>query len=282
MQLFLLGNGHKPGVSDVARHLLPWLRSLAQVSVVDLHQQVDLSQHFADLALVLGGDGAILRAVRQMGYHQRPTLGINLGKLGFLTEVNLEEIQTVLPGILQGQCTVTRHLMLECLVERKGAAESEPLRRLSLNEVIVFADPPMELVEIALEIDGASVTTFAGDGLILSTPIGSTGHNLSAGGPILHQDLQAIVMTPICAHTLTYRPLIDRADRQFGIRLPQPTARGTVIVDGQDRISITHEDRVTIVQAPVAFERVRRPVSSYYRTLQDKLRWGAPPSYREP
>ncbi len=280
MQLFLLGNGNKPGVSDIARQLLPWLRSQAEVVVVDLHQEVDLTQHYADLVLVLGGDGSILRAVRQMGYHQRPTLGINLGKLGFLAEVNLDELQSVLPAVLQGQCTVTKHLMMECLVESRDHPDVELQRRLVLNEVIVFADPPLELVEISLQIDGEAVTTFAGDGMILSTPIGSTGHNLSAGGPILHQDLQAVVMTPMCAHTLTHRPLIDRADRAYVIRLPQTHGRGMVIVDGQDRLPLTSAEQVRIEQAPVRFERVRPANRSYYRTLQDKLRWGAPPVYR--
>ncbi|HMP61025.1 MAG TPA: NAD(+)/NADH kinase, partial [Gemmatales bacterium] len=202
MRLFLLGNGSRPGVVAAADTLLPLLERRGEVVVTDLFQQADLTPHAADLALVLGGDGAILRAARQMGYRQVPVLGINLGRLGFLAEVTLDEVEAVLDAHAQGMCPLTNHIMLEC--ERMGPqAESRPC--LGLNEVVIYSDPPLELVEIELRIDGEPVATFSGDGLIISTPIGSTAHSLSAGGPILRQELEAFVITPICAHTLTYR-----------------------------------------------------------------------------
>src|SRR5436190_9624520 len=143
-RLFVLGNGLRPGVKAEAQKLLPFLQSLAQVVVFDLEQEADLRHVEADMALVLGGDGAILRAARQMGYKQVPTLGLNLGRLGFLAEVNLEEATTVLPQVINGPLRSTKHLMYECEINQASGQHT----LLGLNEIIVYADPPMQLVEI--------------------------------------------------------------------------------------------------------------------------------------
>src|SRR5262249_12064095 len=153
----------------------------------------------ADLALVLGGDGAILRAARQMGYQQRPVLGVNLGKLGFLADLRPDELRTCFPRVVHGQYRVTSHLMLECVVEAPQGTRTF----LGLNEVVFQAGPPFHMIDLDLSVDDEFVSRFSGDGLILSTPVGSTAHSLSAGGPILGQELSAFVITPICPHTLT-------------------------------------------------------------------------------
>lgn len=212
-----------------------------------------------------------------MAYRQVPTLGVNLGKLGFLAEINLDEVDELLTCHQQGQCPLTSHLMFECELARPG---SPTATFLGLNEVVVYGDPPLELIDIDLAIDGEPVSTFTGDGLILSTPIGSTAHSLSAGGPILRQELEAFVITPICAHTLTYRPLVDRADRRYQVTLHPGAASAMLIVDGQERHPLRPGDVVTVRQAPVRFQLVRHPRRGYYHTLRDKLRWGAPPNYR--
>jgi len=275
MRIFLLGNGTKPRVPLVAETLLPLLKEHCEIVVYDLAQQVDLSQHVADIALVLGGDGAILRAARQMGYRQVPVLGVNLGKLGFLADLSPEEVRTHLASLLRGEFTVTHHLMFECLVE--GPAEHRAF--LGLNETVVRS-ATHHLIDIDLTIDGALVATFSGDGLILSTPVGSTAHNLSAGGPILRQDLEAFVITPICPHTLTYRPLVDGADRIYTIQVLRGSG-GVLVVDGQYFVPLSLEHRVTFRKAPVRFQLIKVPGQGYYRTLRDKLHWGAPPGYRD-
>jgi NAD+ kinase len=276
MRIFVLGNASKPRVVEEAEQLLPFLREHCEVVVYDLGQQVDLGPYEADAALVLGGDGAILRAARQMGYRQVPVLGVNLGKLGFLADLNPEQVRAYLPHVLRGEYRVTRHLMYECQVEGPGG----PRTFLGLNEVVIYSGPPYHLTDIDLAIDGEAVSTFSGDGLILSTPVGSTAHNLSAGGPILRQDLRAFVVTPICAHTLTYRPLVDGADKVYTIQVRRGSAGTTLIVDGQELVPLTTEHRVTFRQAPVEFQLIKVPGHSYYRTLRDKLHWGTPPGYR--
>lgn len=276
-RLFVLGNGQRPGVREEAAKLLPFLRTLAEIEVIDLEQQVDLGGLDADLALVLGGDGAMLRAARQMGYRQLPILGLNLGKLGFLAELSLEDATTVLPQLLTQPMRTTRHLMYECEVAQKSGKQT----LLGLNEIVVYADPPLQLVEIDLTIDNEPVSTFSGDGLIISTPIGSTAHSLSAGGPILRQDLAAFVVTPLCAHTLTYRPLVEDAKRTFHISLHPGSKGALLIVDGQERIHVGPEERILLRRAPVEFQMVCISGSGYYRRLRDKLHWGEPPNYRE-
>jgi NAD+ kinase len=276
MRIFLLGNGTKPRVPILADDLLPFLREHCEIVVFDLAQQADLSQHVADVALVLGGDGAILRAARQMGYRQVPVLGVNLGKLGFLADLSPGDVQNHLSCVLRGDYVVSRHLMYECVVESPQGRQSF----LGLNEIVVRSGAPYHLIDIDLTIDGTLVSTFSGDGLILSTPVGSTAHNLSAGGPILRQDLQAFVITPICPHSLTYRPLVDGADRTYTIQVLRGTG-GVLIVDGQHLVPLSLEHKVIFRKAPVQFQLIKVPGQAYYRTLRDKLHWGAPPGYRD-
>jgi NAD+ kinase len=275
MRFYVLGNPTKAGVREEAERLVPCLRDLGEVVVYDLDQAADLSGTSADLAFVLGGDGAILRAARQMGYNQVPVLGINLGKLGFLADLSVEEVHCCLSTLVGGEFRITSHVMFECVIEDGQKAETF----LGLNELVIETGPPFHMVEYEVAIDGEPALHCAGDGLILSTPVGSTAHNLAAGGPILGQELGAFVITPISPHTLTTRPLVDSADKVYTIRLRQ--ARGAwAVIDGQDQRPLTLDHRVTVRRAPVAFRLVKVAGKSYFHTLRDKLRWGTSPNYR--
>jgi NAD+ kinase len=277
MRVLVLGNGHRPGVLEAADRILPFIRQHAEVVCVDLFQARELCDDEADLTLVLGGDGAILRAARQMAYRQVPVLGINLGKLGFLADLTPEELCECFPRVVRGAYRVTEHIMFECVVSGPGETRTLP----GLNEIAVHAGPPFHMLELDLAADGEPVTGYRGDGLIVSTPIGSTAHNLSAGGPILGQELDAFVITPICPHTLTNRPVVDSGDKVYTITIRPSSATAIVVVDGQEHISVTPEHRVTIRRAPVRFKLVKVMGRSYYQTLRDKLRWGSPPNYRD-
>jgi NAD+ kinase len=284
VKLFVLGNAQRPGVREEADRLLPFLRAHAAIIVCDLCQECDLAAlPPVDMALVLGGDGAILRAARQMGYRQVPVLGVNLGRLGFLADLTPERLRACFPQVVRGEYRVTRHLMFECLIETtdpaaQGTTPAGPL--LGLNEVVFHTAPPFRMLDLELAIDGDSVVRFSGDGLIVSTPVGSTAHSLSAGGPILGQELPAFVITPICPHGLTYRPVVDSADREYTITMGHGSDQAVLMVDGQEPIALSPSHRVTIRRAPVSFELVKVPGHSFYQTLRDKLRWGTGPSYR--
>src|SRR5439155_24779009 len=213
-----------------------------QIVAFDLYQEKDLSALSADLALVLGGDGASLRAARQMGYRQTPVLGINLGKLAFLAYLSPEELRHCFRQVVAGDYRVTYHLMFEATIE----TPQERCTLLGLNEVLIHTGPAFHMIDLDLCVDGETVTRFSGDGLILSTPIGSTAHSLSAGGPILGQELSAFVITPISPHTLTNRPVIDSGEKVYTIALISNSADAFLIVDGQERIPITREHRITV------------------------------------
>jgi NAD+ kinase len=275
MKFFVLGNAHKDGVREEADRLRPLLEQFGEITAFDLDQSVDLTERSADLAIVLGGDGAILRAARQLGYRQIPVLGINLGKLGFLAELTVEEARDVIPELLRGQARVTSHVMFECTLR----IDDHVRTFLGLNEVVVVAGPPFRMVEFSLALDGLEVLRFGGDGLIISTPVGSTAHNLAAGGPILGQELPAFVVTPIAPHTLTARPLVESADKVYTIRMVQ-SGGAWLVVDGQDQIPLRGAEEIEIRRAPAVFQLVRTPRHGYYAGLRDKLRWGTTPNYR--
>jgi NAD+ kinase len=276
MRIFVLGNGHRAGVVEEAHRLRPFLEQHCEIALFDLCQELDLASTTADLALVLGGDGAILRAARQMGYRQVPVLGVNLGKLGFLADLSCEDLRGCFPKVVAGKFRVTRHLMFECIVE--SPAQSRIC--LGLNEVVIRSGPPYHIIDLDLLVDAEKASEFSGDGLIVSTPIGSTAHSLSAGGPILGQELAAFVLTPICPHALTSRPVVDSADKTYTMMMRRSSAGAVVIVDGQEAIPLTPEHRVTVRRAPVEFGLVKVPGHSYYLTLRNKLRWGTSLNYR--
>jgi NAD+ kinase len=267
----ILADGSRPGTRDTLDRLRPKIEKHLQVVAESLDFTDDIEHGDADLAIVFGGDGSILRAAHRMGYHQRPVLGVNLGKLGFLAALLPEELDAALPEIAAGRHRVVEHLMFECAVIRDG---QQLVAALGLNEASVLAGPPFKMVDVQLYVDGELVTTYSCDGLIVSTPVGSTAHNLSAGGPILRQNLQAFVISPICPHTLTNRPVVDSADRTIELVVPQPHEGTSLMVDGQVLATLEARDRVRIVRSAAVFQMVEVPGKSYYRTLRDKLGWG--------
>jgi NAD+ kinase len=248
-----------------------------ELTAIDDGSGIDYAGVSADLVVVLGGDGAILRACRQMGARQLPILGVNLGRLGFLADLSPAEFFKHLPTIADRAYHVVPHLMFECLVTRSG----QPAEKyLGLNEVIISSGASLRMIDVQLEINGELVTTCSGDGVILSTPVGSTAHSLSAGGPILRQDLQAFVITPICPHTLTNRPLVDSAECVYALTAPDAPAGTTLVIDGQIRLPVSASDRIEVRKAAVTFQLAKVPGSSYYATLHRKLGWGGQTQYR--
>jgi NAD+ kinase len=269
--VLLLSSNESESIAREADRLLPLIALHADVKQVDMASEPDLSKLDFDLALVLGGDGSILRAARQMGRRQRPVLGVNLGKLGFLADLWPDELCSQLPKICSGELPVVEHLMFDCLIHRDGQVIAE---RLGLNEVAVLAGAPFAVLAIDLYVDSELVTTYSCDGLILSTPVGSTAHSLSAGGPILRQDLQAFAISPISPHTLTNRPVVDSADRVYELVVPRPHAGTSIVVDGIVLAQLLPNDRVRVRRSEAVFQLLTVPGHSYYRTLREKLGWG--------
>ena len=271
MRVILLGPGKLPDVLREAERLRPLIERHAQIALADFTGRADLSSVEADAAIVLGGDGSILRAARQMGHRQLPVIAVNLGRLGFLADLTPDELIDLLEHHSLEDLPVVEHLMFHCRVTRAGEVLGE---RIGLNEVAVQAGPPFAMMDVDLYVDSELVTTYSCDGLIVSTPVGSTAHSLSAGGPILRKDLQAFVISPISPHTLTNRPVIDSADRVYEMVISDAREKTPVMLDGRVLCTVAPGDRVRVERADVQFKLVAAPGHSYYHTLREKLGWG--------
>jgi NAD+ kinase len=267
----VLGYGERTQVSEQAEQFRPVIAASADIALWDLAFVEPLNKVESDLAIVFGGDGSILRAAHQMAYRQVPVVAVNLGKLGFLADLSPEKFLEALPHICRGEYRVVEHLMYECTIEREGKVVCQ---HLGLNEVAILAGAPFAILDIHLYVDAELVTTYSCDGLLISTPVGSTAHSLSAGGPILRKDMQAFVVLAISPHTLTNRPVIDCAERRYELVVPQPHEGSAVVVDGRAVHKLAAGDRVRVERAEPRFKLVEVPGHGYYRTLREKLGWG--------
>lgn len=270
-RVIVLGSGDLTRATGQVEQLRATIDKYADVILWNLGFTADLSQLDADLAIVLGGDGSMLRAAFQMGYRQVPVIGVNLGKLGFLADFSSDEFVSVFGQICAKPPRVVEHLMLECRLEKPNAAKAKG--QLGLNEVAILGGAPFAMLDVHLYVDAELVTTYSCDGLIVSTPVGSTAHSLSAGGPILRKDLQAFVVSPISPHALTNRPVVDSADRVYELVVPRPHAGTSVVIDGRVLGSLEEGDRVRIERASPRFKMVEVDGHTYYRTLRHKLGW---------
>ena len=272
VKAILLGSGdRKRDLLTAAKRLRPKIEALVDVVGEDFAYEQDLTGYGADIAIVLGGDGSILRAAKQMGQNQLPVLGVNLGKLGFLADIHPDAIVPALQSVVDKSYQLVDHLMMRCQVIRDDQIIAD---QLGLNEAAILGGPPFDIQTIDLYVDGDLATSYRCDGLIISTPIGSTAHNLSAGGPILRKNLQAFVISPISPHTLTVRSVVDRCDRIYEVVASKPNDSTCIVLDGQVISSLVSTDRVKIQKAEPVFQLIEVPGKSYYRTLREKLGWG--------
>ena len=225
----------------------------------------------AELLIVLGGDGTLLAAARLMTEHNVPVLPVNLGSLGFLTSVTLDDLYAVLEKALQGQVRYSERVMLDAQVIRKGQMIHHAR---ALNDAVLNKAALARIIDLQLLVDGEFVCDYKADGLILSTPTGSTAYSLAAGGPIVYPAVAAFIITPICPHTLTNRPLVvpDTAHIEVGYRAGDVPIHLTL--DGQVGVEILPGDRVGVVAAPERLRLVRPQQKTYFSVLRDKLKWG--------
>jgi len=281
LHVAIVGSAVLAGVEAEAQRLATILRSRGHAVATFLAAQADWDSggiHEAqagpagqiDLVIVLGGDGTILRTARWMGYQQVPVLGVNLGTLGFLADFSRGEVDETLEEICQGRFRLVDHLMFECDVLRDDRLIH---RELGLNETSVHAGPPFSMIEIRLHVDGDLATTYRSDGLIVSTPVGSTAYNLSAGGPIVRKDIDAFIFTPLNPHTLTHRTVVDSAARVYDLIVPRPNEGSACVVDGRLIAPLRANDRVQVRRAKPRFTLVETRNHGYYRTLREKLKW---------
>ena len=226
----------------------------------------------ADLLVVLGGDGSVLAAVRAIGARRVPVLGVNLGHLGFLTDVAPEEAEGALQAVLRGDYTLVERSRFEVSLQR---GDQELLRGLVLNDAVITKGSALaRLIELEACIGERVISIYRSDGLIVATPTGSTAYNLSAGGPILDPQVRAAILNPICPHTLTLRPLVLPDDVEISVRL-RSQEEATLTLDGQVGAAMKTDDVVRVVKAAEPARFVATPPHDHFATLRTKLGWGS-------
>jgi NAD+ kinase len=223
-----------------------------------------------DVVAVFGGDGTLLYAARIVADSGVPILGVNLGSLGFLTEVKLEEMYTALESLLTGEYQLEDRMLLEVEVSKRDRSLT---RYLALNDAVINKGALARIIELEVSVNSQLVTLTRSDGLIISTPTGSTGYSLSAGGPILYPTLAALIITPICPHTLTNRPVVVPDGAVVGVCLRHGTDV-MLTVDGQVGMPLEQGDCLKVMKATPVLRLVQSKGSPFFRLLREKLKWG--------
>jgi NAD+ kinase len=279
----IIARPRREDISKVVPPLLAWLGARGMKVFVDPETAAAISGSphgderrreelpgLVDLLIVLGGDGTLLAAARLENPRAVPILPVNLGGLGFLTSVTLEELYPILEEVFGGKSRISERVMLSVEVTRDGRVVE---RQRALNDAVINKGALARILDLELTINGQFVCSYKADGLILSTPTGSTAYSLSAGGPIVHPLVEALVVTPICPHTLTNRPLVVPDSARIEV-----TVCGTesvyLTMDGQVGIKLEPCDRVAISRAAERPRLVRTARMMYYEVLRDKLKWG--------
>lgn len=234
-----------------------------------------------DFAVVFGGDGSIISAARNLSKTSVPMIGVNLGKLGFLAEFSISELEEYFSDIVSGKTTIEKRMMLRCEVYDSSNRSRRKFSSAAINDVFITSGKLHRMIELKMAVDGQPIAGCVGDGLIISTPTGSTAYNLSAGGPILDSSMQAMVITPICPHSLSFRPIVISADSRvevFCVRLSEGT---TISIDGQDSLVLSVGDIVRLDKANSDFLVVNNPLRTRWETLAAKLGWAETPKYEK-
>jgi NAD+ kinase len=293
-RLIIFANRSKDGVVAALERFRHWLSGRATVvaepDVRTLTPEGAAALPDADLVVVLGGDGTLLAIARRLVDRGLPILGVNFGKLGFLAEFNLADVMQHWDRIAQGHCNITRRLLIEIAVFDAGApplgGNGDPMPTpvftgVALNDTVVTAGPPFRMIDLDLAIDpmdsGRAAATFSGDGVIVATASGSTAYNLAAGGPIVSPDADAIVVTPICPHSLAFRPIILSADSHVWLHLRDVNVGTTLVLDGQLSYDLQNGQQVRIRRYTRPLLLVHNPAISYWQMLAQKMRWAARP-----
>ena len=222
-----------------------------------------------DFLVSLGGDGTLLSLVRRSYKFNKPVAGINAGNLGFLADVKIDEVDNFLKQLKNGECRIDERMMITATLVKKDGSESSFY---AFNDVVATRETVSKMATIDAYIEDDIFNRYSGDGLIISTPTGSTAYNLAAGGPVMYPLTKAFIMTPICPHSLTQRPLVMPAD--FTIKIKTPKDRLLIVVDGQDDYELGCEDALIIRGSKQNAKLLHRKERNYFTVLRDKLSWG--------
>jgi NAD+ kinase len=289
-RLFIVANTAKPMVAQALEALRPRLATRFHIVGMEMNgRQQDLSRVDADLILILGGDGTLLSVARRLKGRQVPLMGVNFGRLGFLSSFTPENFLEHLERHLQHPLPVRRRMMLEASVVPAGVPcdpmDCEKLQSArtfvatALNDAVVTAGPPFHMIELKISADGEEGVRYFGDGVIVATPSGSTAYNVSAGGPIINPNVEAFCITPICPHSLSFRPVVVSSGSTVLIVGAKVNAGTTLFCDGQESTRLAAGDQVVVRRSAHDVLLIEDPDARQWRSLAEKLNWAAGPKY---
>jgi len=291
-KLVIFGDPQKEGVHEAIEEFAGFAKDKADIvascSIEDCNAEI-LKK--CDFAVVFGGDGSIISTARNVSKASVPVIGVNVGKLGFLAEFSVGELKDFFPCLTKGTAQIDKRMMLSCkvfgpteLAEISNGKEEDRTQKFcsaAINDVFITAGPPFRTVELKISVDSQPLAGCISDGLIISTPTGSTAYNLSSGGPIVSPKMEAVVITPICPHSLSFRPIVINAESTIevvGIRVNEGT---TVSIDGQVSLRLSIDDVVRVERENCDFLIVNNPLRSQWDTLATKLSWAEKPKYKK-
>jgi NAD+ kinase len=278
----IISRPRRSNLAEVVPPLLRWLEEHGVITVVDPETAGSLegdglgkTRHQvaedSDLLLVLGGDGTLLAAAREAALRGVPILPVNMGSLGFLTSFTVDELYPALEATLAGESTINERVLL--LVERVNRGDILTKQRV-LNDCVVHKGTLARMIELELYIDEGFVCRYRADGLIVATPTGSTAYSMSAGGPIVHPMVESILITPICPHTLSDRPVVIHDTSKIELRVAESSESVFLTLDGQTGVPMQVGDRVRITRAAERLKLIQPPNKTYFEILRSKLKWG--------
>jgi len=293
-RVLILANRSKDHVPEALRGFEPWLKEraqiVAQVDTAETSRDFVQTLPAADLALVLGGDGTFLSQARATIDLDVPLLGINFGKLGFLAEFTIDSVKTHWDAVVVGRCRTSERVVLDVKVYPAGSPQwgdnGEPMpdpvfQAVAMNDAVVTAGPPYRMVEIELAIEPkqshTSATRFTGDGVIISTPSGSTAYNMAAGGPIVSPGVDALTVTPICPQSLAFRPIVLSAGYEVWLTLHTVNTGTTLVIDGQESFRLEAGQQVLVTRHANTISLIHNPDYNYWTMLAHKMHWAAKP-----
>jgi len=270
-----------PSATDILGRLIPWLRkqnyhifldtgTAAIINETSSYEKREISQQ-ADLLIVLGGDGTLLGVARAAHLYNVPILAVNLGSLGFLSEVSIEELYPVLENILAGKFEIENRMLLNASVWRNGKKVED---HNVLNDIVINKSVVARVINLQVLVNGQYMTSYRADGLIIATPTGSTAYSLSAGGPIIHPSMHTLVLSPICPLMLTNRSILIPDQSKIQVKLAAEYDDVRITLDGQDGYDMQAEDILEIKKTKTTLQLIRGPNKNYYQILRDKLHWG--------
>lgn len=280
-RLVIFGDPKKEYVTEAIEDFTNFVKGKAEVVAtcfLDNPKTAKVLEN-CNFAVVFGGDGSIISAGRILRGNSVPVIGVNVGKLGYLAEFSVSELKKSFNDIISGKAVIEKRMMLGCKVFSSAGKKEPKFSSAAINDIFITAGPPFRVIELKISVDSQLLTSCVSDGLIISTPTGSTAYNLAAGGPILSPRMEAMVITPICPHSLSFRPIVIDARSTVevvGIRINEGT---TVSLDGQISCGLSVDDVVRVEKYKDHFLLVNNSMRTQWDTLASKLSWAEKPKY---